>query len=107
MAGKPLISKKLLSSPSLEAFEQFSPKEPSILIEELWDAPKAALIYLLLQSTKKNILVISSGSEDRLYQDISTLSGDSVLEFPSWETLPGEEILPSPDIVGKRFDTLF
>src|SRR6185503_14091744 len=29
-----------------------------------------------------------------------------VVDFPSWETLPGEEIAPSPDLVGKRFEVL-
>ncbi|HSW72300.1 MAG TPA: hypothetical protein VLG44_02690, partial [Chlamydiales bacterium] len=28
-------------------------------------------------------------------------------ELPAWETLPGEEIQPSPDIMGKRFDVLY
>ncbi len=106
MAPHEIALNKLLSSPSLEGFEQLSRLEPSILIEELWDAPKAALILLLAQATKKNVLVISSGSEDRLYQDLQTLSKESLLEFPSWETLPAEEIPPSADLVGKRFDTL-
>ncbi|HSX11559.1 MAG TPA: transcription-repair coupling factor, partial [Chlamydiales bacterium] len=26
--------------------------------------------------------------------------------FPAWETLPGEDIAPSPDIIGKRFEAL-
>ena len=107
MAPKPLNSEKLLTSPSLQSFEQFARLEPSILIEDLWDAPKAALIHLLVHATSKNVLVISSGSEDRLYQDIQTFSESTLLEFPSWETLPAEEISPSADIIGKRFETLF
>jgi transcription-repair coupling factor (superfamily II helicase) len=107
MAGHLLISQQLLNSPALAAFEQFTPSEPSILVEELSDATKALLALLLLQTTRKNILLISSGPEDQLYQNLSTFSSDTVFEFPSWETLPGEEIIPSSDIIGKRFETLF
>lgn len=101
-----ILAKKLLLSKSLQAFEQFSQSESSILIEELWDAPKAALVFLLFKALNKNILLISGGPEDPLFQNLQTFLGDNVLEFPSWETLPGEEISPSADIVGKRFETL-
>ncbi|HSW86626.1 MAG TPA: transcription-repair coupling factor, partial [Rhabdochlamydiaceae bacterium] len=96
----------LNTSPSLDFFRKSLAAEPSLLIETLWDAPKAALIGLALQA-KKNILVISGGTrENRLFDDLAYFGIQDVLEFPSWETLPGEEILPSPDIVGKRFETL-
>ncbi len=107
MALEALIPKKLLTSPALQAFEQFAKTESSLLIEELWDAPKAALSYLLSQATGRHVLIISSSSDDRLYEDVNTFSTSNVVDFPSWETLPGEEITPSPDIVGKRFQTLF
>ncbi len=87
---------KLLQSPALSTFVELVDKEASLLLEDLWDAPKAALLLLL--SKKKNILLISSSNV------IDNLDYFKVkfLEFPSWETLPGEEILASPDIVGKR-----
>ncbi|GAA2006542.1 transcription-repair coupling factor [Microbacterium ulmi] len=34
------------------------------------------------------------------------LPGAQVLHFPAWETLPHERLSPSPEIVGRRLDTL-
>lgn len=93
-------------SPSLEQFSQLIGEEKSLLVEELWEGPKAALVYLLAKATKKHILLVSGGSEDRLFQDIGFFPLPHVVEFPSWETLPGEEIAPSPDLVGKRLQVL-
>ncbi|MBS0628609.1 MAG: transcription-repair coupling factor [Verrucomicrobia bacterium] len=82
--------------------------EISLTVEGLWDGPKAALIALLKESTKKNILVISSdSSENRIAGNLDYFGLNHFLEFPAWETLPGEEIPPSPDIVGRRFEILF
>lgn len=97
----------LLKSPSLNQLQEIALKEPSLLIEGLWDAPKAALTLLLSKATGKNILIITGGArENRLLDDLPYFEMQKVLEFPSWETLPGEEIPPSPDIAGKRFEIL-
>ncbi|MBI3236391.1 MAG: hypothetical protein HYZ48_01585, partial [Chlamydiales bacterium] len=106
MAHTALILEKLLLCKSLEDFTDFSKKERSILVEQLWKGAKAALLTLLLHATDRKILLISSGTEDNLFQDCQTLLKEQVLEFPSWETLPQEEITPSSDIIGKRLDTL-
>lgn len=93
--------------PSLAAFLHIVEKEPSLLIEELWEAPKAALLALIAKATGKQILILSAeGRENRLVDDFAYFGVTQVLEFPSWETLPGEEISPSPDIVGKRYEIL-
>lgn len=93
----------MYGSPSLEQFEQIVKKESSLLIEELWDSPKALLLKLLVESTGKNCVVIAPESrESKLFDDCIYFGLNSILDFPSWETLPGEEIKPSPDIVGKR-----
>lgn len=97
----------LLSSPALQTWLEIAKEAPSLAIEELWNAPKAALILLLSKHLQKNILVISSSTEDSLFTDLTAFSSTPILEFPSWETLPGEEIPPSPDLMGKRFETLF
>lgn len=95
---------ELLKSPQLNLFKDLIQKEPSLLIEELWAAPKAALLFIALKATKKNILVITGEKrENRLIDDLDYFDLNPILEFPSWETLPGEEIPPSPDIMGKRF----
>jgi transcription-repair coupling factor (superfamily II helicase) len=94
-------------SASLTLFKQALIKEPSLLIEELWDCPKAVLLFLAQKVLKKNILVITGEArENRLLDDLAYFSSANILEFPAWETLPGEEIAPSPDIVGKRFEIL-
>ena len=101
------LSSTLRESPSLQFFIKALQTEPSLLIEELWDAPKACLIELALATTNKNILVITGGArEERLLDDLAYFSKRPILDFPAWETLPGEEIAPSPDIVGKRLAIL-
>jgi transcription-repair coupling factor (superfamily II helicase) len=98
----------LKSSPSLTFFQQALHQEHSLLIEGLWDAPKAALLYLTALAAGKSLLIITGGSrENRLLDNLSYFGlAEQALEFPSWETLPGEEITPSPDIVGRRFEIL-
>lgn len=92
---------------SIQAIVQNIKQEKSLLFETLWDAPKAILSLLLLHEGKKNVLIITGGErETRLYDDLCFFSKDTVLSFPSWETLPSEEIPPNPDILGKRFDIL-
>lgn len=78
----------------------------SLLMEELWEGPKAALIWMVAQATQKHILVLCGSTDDRLYDDIRFFFGKEPLDFPSWETLPGEDITPSVDLVGKRLETL-
>ncbi len=100
------IDTRLLTSPSLAAF--FEMKEKSLLIEGLWDGPKAALLSLLFKAKKKNILIITSDKiENRIIDNLNYFGIHPFYEFPAWETLPGEEIPPSPDIVGRRFEILF
>ncbi|MFS8564130.1 MAG: hypothetical protein LVR00_07395 [Rhabdochlamydiaceae bacterium] len=44
---------KLFNSPSLEKLSTLIPQEHSLVIEGLWDAPKAALLQLIASATKK------------------------------------------------------
>lgn len=97
----------MYGSPSLEHLEQIVKHEPSLLMEGLWDAPKALLLKLVVKATGKNCIVISSESrESKLFDDCPYFGLKEALDFPSWETLPGEEIAPSPDIIGKRLSIL-
>ena len=57
--------------------------EPSILIEQLWDGPKAIIIWLLSQITNKHILIISSGSQDSLLEDMQLFSLPHLCELPA------------------------
>lgn len=80
-------------------------KNDSILLEKLWSCPKALYLSLLKKELKKSILVVYAAKDEALAQDLAFFAKD-VVEFPAWETLPGEEIAPSIDIVGKRWETL-
>lgn len=94
-----------LKSPSLLQLQALLSEESSLLMEGLWDAPKAAILRIALNSLGKSVLVISS--DTHLIDDLPFFGVKEVLEFPSWETLPGEEISPSPDIVGRRLQVLY
>ncbi len=106
MARHEDLNQTLLKSANLAQFLEIVRQEPSLLIEELWEGPKAALIWLIAKATGKNILVIGGSTDDRLYEDLSFFPLPALVDFPSWETLPGEEIAPSPDLVGKRLQVL-
>jgi transcription-repair coupling factor (superfamily II helicase) len=98
---------KLLKSPSLSSLRKSLETPGSYLVERLWDVTKALLATLIVQTTGKSILLITGGTrEDRLFENISFFAPELPVEFPAWETLPGEEIPPSPDIIGKRFEAL-
>ncbi|MCF7806778.1 MAG: transcription-repair coupling factor, partial [Simkaniaceae bacterium] len=79
---------------------------PSLLFEGLWDCPKALLLSFLKRQLKCNILVVSGGErESKLIEDLTGIN-ETCIEFPAWEALPGDEILPSLDIVGERMAQL-
>ena len=97
----------MFNSPSLDKFREIILQENSLVIESLWDSPKTALIKLISESTQKSILFITQEArESKILDDCAYFKLENVRDFPSWETLPGEEIAPSPDIVGKRFEIL-
>ncbi len=82
--------------------------EESVLIEGLWNAPKAFIAALAQRSTGKHVLLLTGASveETRLFNDFSFFTDVQVVDFPAWETLPSETIAPSPDIVGERYQLL-
>ncbi|GAB4190693.1 MAG: transcription-repair coupling factor [Simkaniaceae bacterium] len=80
---------------------------PSLLLEGLWDSPKALVIALLTEKLQCHAVILTGGDREvRLLDNLAALSNREILDFPSWETLPGEDIPPSPDIVGKRLEIL-
>jgi len=100
------VLENLQKSKSLEALEKKISKPFSLLLENLKDAPKALFVSFLKEKIDKNILIISGGArEDQFFENLSFFNKD-IIEFPSWETLPDENIAPSPDIIGKRFSVL-
>jgi transcription-repair coupling factor (superfamily II helicase) len=69
--------------------------------------PQSPAIRFLQESTGKNIVILTAESKmGKLLDDAAYFKISEIMEFPAWETLPGEEISPSPDIVGKRLSIL-
>lgn len=103
-----MIFQNLYQSKSLQALEKAISSQEDILIEELWNAPKAFLAAFAQQITGKNILILTGGSQEetRLFHDFPIFTQRPIVDFPSWETLPSENIAPSPDIVGERYKVL-
>lgn len=97
-----------LSSPKINSFVEALSNQESILIEELWNAPKAFIGALARKTTHKHVLILTGASQEeiRLYHDFSFFTQEPVVEFPAWETLPSEQVAPSPDIVGERYKVL-
>lgn len=97
-----------LKSVKLRELEAALRNQHSVLIEDLWNAPKALVAALAVQATGKHLLILTGASQEeiRLYQDFAFFTDSPVLDFPAWETLPTENIAPSPDIVGERYRAL-
>ena len=98
---------KFSKSPFLHLFKKAITEETSLLFEGLWNCPKAILTLTAFHQLNSSILIITGGErQDKLLDDLNYFSPQECLEFLSWETLPSEEIAPSLDIIGKRFDIL-
>jgi transcription-repair coupling factor (superfamily II helicase) len=80
----------------------------SLLIEELWNSPKAYIAMRASRELKKNVLILTGQSQEeaRLFHDFAYFGPTPVIDYPAWETLPSENIAPSPDIVGERYEAL-
>jgi transcription-repair coupling factor (superfamily II helicase) len=73
------------------------------------NAPLLTLLSSLKTKTKNiQVVVVATGREaEDLEQELRFLDPEcEVLQFPSWETLPHERLSPSPETVGRRFQTL-
>ncbi|MBA3957206.1 MAG: transcription-repair coupling factor [Parachlamydiaceae bacterium] len=99
---------ELLKNERLHALQHALHEQQSIVIEDLWNAPKALIIALAQQTTGKHILILTGASQEelRLYHDFPFFSERPVINFPAWETLPSDQVPPSPDIVGDRYKVL-
>lgn len=99
---------KIDESQYLQALQHALQSGDSILIENLWNAPKALIASFMQKVTGKHVLILTGASqeESRLYHEFAYFTDRPVLDFPAWETLPSENIAPSPDIVGERYKVL-
>lgn len=98
----------ILESERIQLLQQALHNQETLLMEELWNAPKALVAALAQQATGKHVLILTGASQEeiRLFHDFSLFTDRPVVDFPSWETLPSENIPPSPDIVGERYKLL-
>lgn len=97
-----------LRSEQLRALESALHANQSVLIEELWNSPKALISVLAQRATGKHILILTGASQEeiKIYHDLAFFTGLPIIDFPAWETLPSDDIAPSPDIVGDRYKVL-
>lgn len=99
---------QLVDSPKLVELHQALQNQKSVLVEELWNAPKALISTLAQKATGKHLLILTGTSqeESKLFHDFPLFTDSPVVEYPAWETLPNEKTAPSPDIVGERYEVL-
>ncbi|NGX34065.1 MAG: Transcription-repair-coupling factor [Candidatus Anoxychlamydiales bacterium] len=101
-----IFESKIFKSMIFENFLEKIESKTSILVDDILDSEIAFLSTFLNQNLKKDILIISTDRrKDLFYKNLSSFN-ENLLEFLSWETMPFEEIKPSLDIIGQRFDTL-
>ncbi len=98
---------KILKSVALQALLSELQKTNSLLLEHLWDTPKALLCLLAQKATGKNIFILSGKKEDRFLDNFFFLQGEEILDFPPGEVLASEGLPSSPDISGRRLETLY
>ncbi len=94
---------RFLKNPQIERFSKLIEEGETLLVEGLWDCPKALLAVIASHVTGQHVVIFTSS--EKLMSDFPYF-GFKPLEFPAWETLPSEEIPPSPDIVGERYRVL-
>ncbi len=98
---------KFIHAPFFTHFQKAFEKKPSLCLEKIPSSAKALIISYLIKYLKKDVvLVLGKERDDHLLDNIKYFLGRDALEFPSWETLPSEEIKPSSDIMGRRFKIL-
>lgn len=79
-----------------------------LVVESLSNPAKALLTAIAQKASGKHILIITGASQEEasLFHDLPLFTNRPVVDFPAWETLPNENIPPSPDIVGERYEVL-
>lgn len=100
--------KEILNSDKIQALQAALGNQDSILIEDTWNAPKAFIAAQAQQATGKHVFILTGASQEetRLFHDFPFFTEQAAIEFPAWETLPSENIAPSPDVVGERYKVL-
>ena len=72
-------------SPSLSAFLDLLKTGQPLLLEKLWETPKALLAAAAVQKTGRSLLLLTGGTrEDALFDTLLEIAPELPLEFPAW-----------------------
>src|SRR5689334_9528631 len=98
----------LRKSASLNLFEKEIQGAHSLVIEGLGPSAKAFISAHASNISGKSLLILAgAGPEEfKLSHNLPFFTQRPLIELPAWETLPSENIAPSPDIVGARLRSL-
>ncbi|TSD99854.1 transcription-repair coupling factor [Skermania sp. ID1734] len=76
-------------------------------VELVGPSPVRPFVAATVSRSAPVLLVTATGREaDDLAAELTEMLGDSVAQFPSWETLPHERLSPGADTVGQRLKVL-
>lgn len=97
----------MINSDLVEPFLSALKEGKSLAIEGQNASAKALIITHAIKELKRPCLLITQPLHSQnLLGALDYFNSEKVLELPAWETLPSENIPPSPDIVGERFESL-
>ncbi len=102
------LFEEIKNSGSFDGFVSSVCEGEDLVVEGLWDSVKALLCAILVESAHRTALYIARTPTEAevLYDDITSFRDGAALLFPSWETLPHENISPHPEIVCDRLTVL-
>lgn len=103
-----LLSRLEKSSSYAAAIKAIQGGARELCISGLWGSSRSCLVASLKKRFPFPALFITPTGEEaeKAEEDLRSLSEDEVHLFPAWETLPGEDLSPCPDIVADRLIVL-
>ncbi len=102
------ILEKCLAHSCVQPFITEIQAGSSLLTTALAPSMKACLVAAALHASGKSCLILTgTGPEEfKLFNDLPLFCERPLIELLAWETVPAEQIAPSPDIVGSRYHAL-
>ncbi|MDI6783557.1 MAG: transcription-repair coupling factor, partial [bacterium] len=88
----------------IKIVEALNPSSATVQVSGIWGSGKSYLISALWQQTSRPILIITPDEDtaDAMTTDLQFFTGREILQFPSWEILPYEDIDPLVDLIAER-----
>ncbi|WP_192875466.1 transcription-repair coupling factor [Candidatus Similichlamydia epinepheli] len=79
-----------------------------VLAQDFWTTSKSFLASWLKMQKKKNLIWVHSDPIvlAQIREELSSITGENILEFPAWEFLPQEGQSPTGETTGRRVQTL-